>query len=452
METTIEFRNLTYRYPDTTKPALSNINLKVRQGEFVLVRGSSGSGKSTLLRCIMGLVPHYTGGFFKGRVTVNGLDTLKHSVEEISTLAGMVFQDPENQLVCTTVVNELAFGMENLRLERMEMHSRMLETARELGIEHLLDRKTTEISAGEKQKIILASVLAMQPKVLLLDEPSSQLDPSNTRKLNSILLKLNREKDMTIVLVEHDFTAFRKVDRILDLDKNRKKESTPEKNRPRSIEGKSIIEISNLKYSYGSRAVLNNINMRINEGEFTVVTGPNGSGKTTLLKHINGLLKPAEGNVVVDGVNTRKTSVEQLARTVGFLSQNPNDYLFCDTVADELYFTLKNLRIKGDVEKTLADFNLDKYRDHYPRDLSGGERQRVALASILVAKPRIVVLDEPTRGIDTSSRRKLLKLLYGMSSEGKTIVVATHDMDLASHGDHLIKLKEGNIVLDRKND
>jgi energy-coupling factor transport system ATP-binding protein len=450
MKPAIEFKDVSYKYPDSRKNAISNFNLKVNEGDFILIRGSSGSGKTTLLKCINGLIPHYSGGFFQGRIFVNGLDTLKNSIEEISQNVGFIFQDPENQIVCSTVEGEIAFGLENKRTPRDQIGRKMIEIARELGIQPLLKRKISELSSGEKQKIILASVLALEPEILLLDEPSSQLHPESAEKLNAILFKLNQEKGITVILVDHNFnlaSKLKKVGRVINLDKQ---DSACIHAKPKSGNniGKVVVRMSNLHYSYAGKKALDSVNLNVHEGEFVSIIGPNGAGKTTLLKHINGLLKPAIGNVLVCGLNTREKLVEELASTVGFLSQNPNDYLFCDTVEEEVEFTLKNLGLEGDVDGMLASLNLSEYKHSYPRDLSGGERQRVALASVLIANPKIIVLDEPTRGIDLQSKKNLVEILQELKSEGKTIVIATHDMELASFSDRVISVKEGRITKD----
>jgi len=447
MDPLIEFRGVSYRYPDARTEALPKTNLKINHGEFILVDGPSGAGKTTLLKCISGLVPHYTGGVFSGRVTVDGLDTLKNPVEQIALSVGIMFQDPENQIACTKVENEIAFGLENARLPRSETGLRIRESAKAVGVDHLLERKTSELSSGEKQKVILSAILAMKPKVLLLDEPFSQLDPQNVKKLTTMLFRLNRNEGTTILLVDHNFRENRKVDRIMRLGPpkpaNQRISVGP---RCRTPTVKPIIKVSGLSCSYGRRRVLHKISLEVREGEFVSVAGPNGAGKTTLLKHLNGLLKPGEGTVLVCGTNTKNACTEELASKVGLLSQNPNDYLFCDTVEDELRFTLRNLNVAGDVGKTLLDTGLQNLRRSYPRDLSGGERQRVALASILVAQPKILVLDEPTRGIDSGSKKNLLRALERIRSRGGTIVLATHDLELASTSDRIIEIDGGRIV------
>ncbi|MDD5111163.1 MAG: ABC transporter ATP-binding protein [Candidatus Altiarchaeota archaeon] len=446
MKPIIEFKGVSYRHPDARENALYRMNSSIPEGSFVLVQGPSGSGKTTFLKCINGLIPHYGGGVYGGNVTVNGRDTLKSNVEDISSDVGTVFQDPENQIVCTGVESEIAFGLENMRLSQKEIEERIKWIANELSISNLLGRKTSMLSAGEKQKIVTAAVIAMKPKILLLDEPCSQLDQESVRRLNELLLKLNKKDRTTIVLVEHNYKMPENAGMAINMGgapaQNAK---IPPKNRAGKT-GRAVVRISNLSYSISGKKILDGINLSVHEGEHISITGPNGSGKTTLLKHLNGLLKPGAGDVTVYGMNTRETDVERLAATVGLLSQNPDDCLFCESVEGELSFTLANLGKKGGIDGTLRDFSLSEYKGRYPRDLSGGERQRVALASIMVASPKIIALDEPTRGIDPESRSRLLTVLDRLKQQGSTIIIATHDADLAERADRTIRLSEGRIA------
>jgi len=444
MQSQIKLEDVSYKYPNSRKNTLKDFNLNVKEGEFILIKGPSGSGKTTLLKCISGLIPHYSGGTIKGSITVEGLNPRKKSVEEISQKVGSLFQDPENQIIATTVESEIAFGLENQRKTPEEITSKINQITKKLSIEHLLTRKTSELSSGEKQKTVLASILAMNPPIILLDEPCSQLDPKSSQNLIKILKKLNKENNTTILLVEHDFPN-EKAEKTINLGEE---ETKPQYETKKTIEPETqpIIKITNLNFQYNGRRILKNISLEVKQGEFISIIGPNGCGKTTLLKHLNGLLKQTGGEIQVDSINVSKTLVEDMAHRIGFLSQNPNDYLFCDTVEEEIKFSLKNLGLTGDVDSTLKEFNLSEHKQNYPRDLSGGERQRVALASILIAQPKIIVLDEPTRGVDTKSKNNLLEILQRLRSQGKTILLATHDMNLASHSDRTITLNKGRII------
>ncbi len=509
MKPIIEFQNVSYWYPDadnltpkvselrnsvSDKSAIKDVNLKIEEGEFILITGSSGSGKSTLCKCINGIVPKFSGGKFKGRVIVDGMDTMHNPTPEIAKHAGVVFQDPENQIVMNTVENEIAFGLENLQFPEEIIEKRIQEILEYAGISDLRYRKTCELSGGEKQRIVVASVLAMHPKILVLDEPLSQIDFESANQILQIIRRLNEELGITILIAEHRanrITEF--ADRIFDMDKKgyiMKDEITehPEKNSKfcarriptgflcqisqseiraeseplGSDSGKKIeknnnelaIEIENLSFSYSSGSeVLKNINLKIYSGESVAIIGHNGSGKTTLVKHFNGLLKPKKGSIRIFGRETGNCKVEELAKIVGYVPQNPNELLFSDTVIDELNFTLRNLNVSGNPDEILNELSLTDYRLSYPRDLSGGQRQRVAIASVAVANQKVILLDEPTRGMDPESRKRLSELLKKIQNDNRTIILATHDMELvAESADRVVAIRNGEIISDRKNE
>jgi energy-coupling factor transporter ATP-binding protein EcfA2 len=453
MENVVEVRDVSYRYPRRKEPAIENLSFSIREGEFILIAGSSGSGKSTLCRMLNGLVPKYSGGWFSGRVVVGGIDTRDAEIAELSKHVGFVFQDPENQFVMTSVENELAFGLENMRLDSGEIRERVVDIAVELNIRHLLERKTAELSGGEKQKVVLASILALKPSILVLDEPTSQLDPQARREFLQTIAGLNDE-GMTIVLVEHNTgEVLDSVDRVLDLDKRgfippSELEAGVEYRRHypvKAVSGRECIIVGNLSKWYAGRQVLFDINLVVHEGEFIALTGSNGSGKTTLVKHFNGLFRPEEGVVSVDGMDVSKARREDLSRIVGYVPQNPSDSFFHETVEGEVAQTLRNFNINGGAVKVLEKFNLHEQREAYPRDLSVGQRQRLALASATAYNPKILVLDEPTRGIDSKSRHTLVKLLHKIHDEGTTIIMITQDEKLAGTADRRIVLEKGRI-------
>jgi len=473
MKSIAEVKDVTYWYPESEKPALRDFSLKVARGEFLLVVGSSGSGKSTFCRLLNGLVPNFSGGKFMGRVAVCGLDTREAKTADIARKIGLVFQDPENQFITEGVEAEVAFGLENLNLSRAVMKSRVNDALSSVGVTHLKARKLSTLSGGEKQRAILAAVLAMQPELLVLDEPTSQLDPKGAREFLDALSAAREKLGLTVVLAEHRTErVLPYVSRALDLDSGRA--GAPEKilakaryvppqlalkkinyknlklrRREKLKKGKPVITVSGLSACVGSHAALSNINLKFREGEFTALLGLNGSGKTTLLKHFNGLLKSQRGGVTVDGLDAAATPTEILARLVGYVAQNPSDFLHADTVEDELKFTLRNLGVDGDAEATLKLLNLSHLKNSYPRDLSGGERVRVALASVLVADPKVIVLDEPTRGVDHSSKIKLMKFLRGLCAEGKCVIVASHDVDsIDAFADRVVILDGGKVKAD----
>ncbi|MBN1856311.1 MAG: ABC transporter ATP-binding protein [Dehalococcoidia bacterium] len=508
----IEFNDFSFTYWGQEKAALRRLNLHIGDGEFVLLAGPSGSGKSSLCRCINGLIPHFHGGRLSGTVTVNGLSTESHQPHEFATRVGMVFQDPESQLVGTDVERDIAFGLENLGVAPSKIETRVTEALDVLGIATLRKVAVNALSGGEKQKVALAAALAVRPRVLVLDEPSSELDPESAEGLLSLISGLHERLGLTIVLVEHRLErVVQYVDRMvvmvdgavsadgaardvlgsacvadegigvppivkvaealrakglwngvtpLDVDEARDA-FTPllrsaELRSPvaRTVtDGSPIIHVESLCYQYEEeRPVLSDVSLVVNPGELLAVMGRNASGKSTLVKHFNGLLKPRKGQVTVNGTVTDDVSVAALARTVGFVFQNPNDHLFCDTVEDEILFTLKHLGVqpreaRERMERTLDEFGLLAYRNHYPRALSGGERQRVALASVVAAEPAVLVLDEPTRGLEYGLKQRLMSFLRHYVARGNAVVLVTHDVEtVAAYADRVVLLDDGMVL------
>ena len=511
----IKIRDLTFYYGDASRPALQDVNLDIEDGEFVLVTGPSGCGKTSLCRCLNGLIPHFYGGEIAGGLEVQGLDVMRHTTRELATRVGMVFQDPENQLVSMDVQREVAFGLENLAFPRDVMAKRVEESLDTLEISGLRHRQVHELSGGEKQKVVISSVLALHPDVLVLDEPTSELDPKGAEDVLSIVRRLNDELGITVILVEHRLDrVVHLVDRMIVMDKGKiiadgnpravlsngditsigagvppivrivqrlRDNGVNVDNIPLTVKegramlkdifmgargstlsraesadnGRPVIEIDKLWHAYPEGiTALKNVNLRICEGEFVAVMGRNASGKTTLVKHINGLLKPTKGKVIVSGIDTRRATIAQLSRKVGFIFQNPNDHIFADTVEEEIAFILKNLgfdsgEIAARIDEMLEMFALKEFRKRYPRSLSGGERQRVAMASVLVARPRVLILDEPTRGMDYRLKSELMRFLNGYREKGNTVVLVTHDVEtVAEHADRVVLLSEGGVVVD----
>ncbi|MFH1402782.1 MAG: energy-coupling factor transporter ATPase [Candidatus Altiarchaeota archaeon] len=455
----VELRDVSYWYPGRDEPAVENLSLSIYRSEFILVSGSSGCGKSTFCRMLNGLVPKYSGGIFKGMVMVDGMDVRSTGIRELSRKVGMVFQDPENQFVMVDVENEIAFGLENQGADRGEIRERVAEVASQLGISNLTGRKTTELSGGEKQKVVLASILALKPSILVLDEPTSQLDPDSRRGFLKVISDLNKRYGMTIVLVEHsteDVVEY--VDRVFDLDGKRftrpadVKPIEYPKPKSKTSNTKPCITASNLSKWYGGKQVLFGVSMQVNEGECVALVGKNGSGKTTLVKHFNGLFKPEEGSVLVYGMDVSESSVEELARLVGYLPQNPSDSFFHETVEEEVEGTMRNFSVHGDALEVLRRFGLEGHKNAYPRDISVGQRQRLAIASVTAHNPRILVLDEPTRGIDGKSLRTLVDVINVMRGEGRTIIFITQDEKLAGIADRVLMMDNGRLNHEDRND
>lgn len=509
----IKIKDLSYYYPNARKPSLDKINVGIPEGQFVLVVGGSGSGKSSLIRAIAGLIPDFYGGNYGGSVYLDNQELRQMDRCTIVNTVGMVFQDPESQLVMSNVEQEIIFGMENLGLPNDLMKRRLIEVTNALGISNHLHSFIPELSGGQKQKVALAAVLAMQPEVLLLDEPTSQLDPVASEEILSMIKRLNEENGITVILVEQRLErCFHLADRILVMDQGQivsdqhapdataywaLKNNSPfipplaklfasveypeipttvkqgrellkpyyQLNKSRSTalpaarkgteikeiaRDKPVLDIRDLWFTYANgQEVLKNVTLQLMPGDFTVIMGGNGAGKTTLIKNIISLLKPGRGVVKVLGQDTKKSSVEELAPYVAYLSQDPNDYLFLPTVKEELAFTLKNLHLpdKGISQEILTRLNLSSYEDVNPRDLSTGERQRVALASVLVTRPRLLLLDEPTRGLDYQLKSELGELLLQLQAEGTTLLVITHDVEFAAeYAANIVLMAEGSII------
>jgi energy-coupling factor transporter ATP-binding protein EcfA2 len=513
----IHLDRVTYVYPDQTLAALSDFSVAIRPGEFVLVVGPSGVGKSTFLRSLNGLVPHFYGGAWAGRVAVLGRDPLVEAPRGMADLVGFVFQDPEAQFVVDTVEDELVFAMENFALPEATMRKRVEEVLDQMALAHLRRRRISTLSGGERQRVAIAAVLALQPEVLVLDEPTSQLDPQAAEEVLVALRHLNEDLGLTVILSEHRLErVVQYADRILYmpalgaapfLDKPRivaaqlplvpplielgrrldwqplpltikegrahargllevlAQESGSERLHAKSNgnghgtgvpsgspAGPPLVELRDVSYSYRGCPALRGVSLEVRGGEFVALMGRNGSGKSTLLKQIVGLLKPDGGQVVVAGQDTRRTTLQDTIRTVGYVPQHPGALLFSETLAAELAFTQHGHGLSSDpgrAQEWLDRLGLGTLAGRNPRDLSGGEQQRAALAAILVADPQVILLDEPTRGLDYIQKRSLAALLSELKGEGRAIVMATHDVELAAAcADRVILMAEGQVVVD----
>lgn len=507
----IRLREFSFSYNGADRPALNRITLTIKDGQFVLITGASGGGKSTLCRVFNGLVPHFYGGRISGQAEVQGLDILATPPKELATKVGMVFQDPENQLVTTDVEREIAFGLENLGYPKNLIARRIEEALDTAGIANLRFARNNELSGGEKQKVAIASVLALHPEILVLDEPTSELDPQSAEEVLRLLERLNDELGLTVILIEQRLDrVVHLVDRLLVMGGGQIiADGTPREvtggdteglgiglppviRLMRKLQGKelalnglpltvkdarlqlqkalkgvktaefaggveragTVLNVDKLWFSYGERAVLRNINLDIERGGFIGIMGRNASGKTTLVKQFNGLLRPTRGKVRLEGVDTRQNTVAELSRRVGYVFQNPNDHLFADSVEDEIAFSLRNrgaeeAEITKAVAEMLNEFELTRYRKSYPRNLSGGEKQRVALASVLAGQPEIIVLDEPTRGMDYVLKKKLIDYLDDYRRRGNTVIMVSHDVEtIAECAQRVVLLSEGRVVVE----
>jgi energy-coupling factor transport system ATP-binding protein len=428
--------DLSFTYPASDGAALRNVSACLAPGQVTLVLGRSGSGKSTLLRAFAGLVPHFHGGRFSGRVEVVGLDTRRHGPAHLAGTVATLFQDPEDQIVFTRVLNEVAFGLENVGTAAHEIEARALDALASVGAEHLAGRPVTELSGGELQRVCLAATLALEPKLLLLDEPTSQLDPAAAETLVDLAVRLARDRGTAVLLTEQRPALPLEVcDRVLFLERGRLAFDGPvrrgrtwlEQHHPSFVSagggggghhhraGEVTCRVDRVSYAYEDHLlVLDGASLEFRRGEIVALVGPNGSGKTTLAKLAAGLLEPLNG------------SVERRGRAT-YLSQDPGRYVFCERAVEEVA-----VGVGGDLTAArgaLAAVGLAGYEDRHPRDLSSGERERLALAAVLAPAPDLLVLDEPTRGVDPERKRELAALLRGNTA--RATLVVTHDIAFA---------------------
>ena len=510
----INIKNLTFKYSNSNKKALDDISLEINDSEFVLITGPSGCGKTSLCRCINSLIPSFHGGQISGSVMVQNIDATVTPTNEIAKKVGMVFQDPENQLVAIDVEREIAFGLENFGFSKTIIAKRIEEVLDTVGINHLRHRQISSLSGGEKQKTAIASVLVLHPEIILLDEPTSELDPKGAEEVIQLVRRLNEDLGLTVILVEHRIDrVLQFIDRLIVMDKSRIIfDDEPQEwinNMNNSIEiglppitrlskqirekeytkipfsikqgrqyfsnifkekkwnkisykkpitnnsGEYVARINKLWYKYpDGPTALKDINIEIKSGEFVSLIGRNAAGKTTLAKMLNGLLIPSKGKVMIKGLDTKKVNVENLAKHVGYVFQDPNLHLFADTVEEEITFMMNNLNFsKNNVEKTLnkmlKKFNLEYCKNSYPRSLSSGEKQRIAIASVLSGKPQILILDEPTRGLDYKIKKDLMNYLIDYKKSGGTVILISHDIEIiAEFGERVILMSEGRIIAD----
>jgi len=499
-ETPLVVENLSFKYRTRPELAIENISFELKQGELLLIAGSSGCGKTTLARSINGLIPRSYRGERSGKVLLHGREVAEMKIAEMAQVVGTLLQDPERQIVASNVYNEVAFGPENLGLPREEIEMRVEQALKRLKIEYLRERETFNLSGGEKQKVALAGLLSMNPSILLLDEPLASLDPASAHEALEIFRSL-ADEGKTIILVEHrvEDAIETKPDRLLYMEGGRVKYLGSIKSLPPVIDhtqvklpaqwvvqrvkeqGKPVVaphihkveesgeplvvfEDVSFRYDEENPLILENVNLKINRGDLIAVLGPNGAGKSTLVKHAIGLLKPTSGRVLVQGEDTRKMSVAQIARVLGYVFQSPTHMLFAPTVREELEFGPKNLGFERDsmdkaVTESLATINLNGFAEYPPLGLSFGQQKRTTIAAVLTMQSKIMVMDEPTAGQDFANYTRFMEALCSAADDTRSILAAnfestlfiTHDLDLAvTYANRVLLFGDKHIVADGK--
>ncbi|MER5936974.1 ATP-binding cassette domain-containing protein [Streptomyces sp. NPDC001928] len=542
----IRFENVSVTYDGLAEPTVQGVDFEVPEGELVLLAGPSGVGKSTVLGAVSGLVPHFTGGTLRGRVTVAGRDTRTHKPRELADVVGTVGQDPLSHFVTDTVEDELAYGMESLGLAPDVMRRRVEETLDLLGLADLRDRPIATLSGGQQQRVAIGSVLTPHPSVLVLDEPTSALDPAAAEEVLAVLQRLVHDLGTTVLMAEHRLErVIQYADRIALMpspgaapilgtpaeimavspvyppvvalgrlagwsplpltvrDARRRAAPLREQleNRPAiTPQGRGAVsdlrlpprgrdqpqatvsrqqptpptpldatphrwfrrkhtatpqsphaaEVQALRVTHGRIHALRHVDLTVTPGETIALMGRNGAGKSTLLNTLVGLVEPTTGEVTVGGAVPHRTAPRDLIRRVGLVPQEPRDLLYADTVAAECTAADTDAGAAPGTCRALVSELLPGIADAtHPRDLSEGQRLTLALAVVLTARPPLLLLDEPTRGLDYAAKARLLTVLRGLAAEGHAIVLATHDVELAAEIAHrVVLLADGEVIAD----
>jgi energy-coupling factor transporter ATP-binding protein EcfA2 len=531
----VSLKDVTFSYKGSKRQALRGVSLDVKEGECVAILGPTGAGKSTLACVINGTVPRFIEGKLTGDVVVDGQIPNNVGTAQMASRVGLVFGDPDTQLFGMTVEEDVAFGPANLGFDYETIMERITRAIEDMRLQGLEQRAPHRLSGGQKQATAIAGVYAMLPKIMVLDEPTSMLDPEGKARVFSIIRDLNKSFGMTIILIEQEVDdileladrvfvmksgefvlggtpeeVFAAVDELkevgirvpsivefgnligsdktpfsveeavstvksgawrnaqdqgkpgLSRDSHASADAMPSEGRDREVSVSSestqdtapILEAVDLEFRYplGVKA-LDGASLEVYPGEFVAIVGQNGAGKTTLTRHFNGLLRPSAGDIRLFGKSVLDEPTASLCATVGYVFQNPDEQLFCDTVEDELRFGPMNIgmdkdRMEESVRDILLDIGLDKYRQVWPRYLTKGERQRLALASVVAMEPEILIVDEPTTGLDWLESLQILDYLERLRKEkGKTILIITHDMNIVSlYAKRVVVMANGRVV------
>ncbi|MBB16708.1 hypothetical protein CMK22_15645 [Candidatus Poribacteria bacterium] len=461
----IEISNISFTYLGREEPTLNGISIAVEQGDFILLTGETSSGKSTLLKTINGLIPHTSRGKFQGNVRIDGLSVSDLTLSEIGRKVGLLFQSPDNQLFCTTVEDEIGFGLENMGMPLHSVDQAIDEALDLVRLEGFRQRETSTLSGGEKQLVALACLSAMQPEILLLDEPTSYLDVNFSRHVLQVISELNKKLEVTVIFATHQ------VQTIADFCNRswslRDGQVTEEKSVPKlqfkktQVWERSVIHVQNRKNLLkmisssfncgGNTEIIDNVSLQVGYGEIVALMGQNGSGKTTLLMLMAKLLQPTSGEIILDDCEPKRNGESK----IGFVFQNADLVLQAKTVEDEIKFGPLNFGMKCDLlekrsNETADIFGISSYKNDHPYALSGGQRQRVAVAANVSLNPDLLLLDEPTTGQDMSYLNTTMqKLCHKVSNDNKTLIFSSHNVDLVlRYADRVLILNRGKLAFD----
>jgi energy-coupling factor transport system ATP-binding protein len=502
----IRFEDVGVRFDERSEPVLRGVDLRVDEGELVLVVGATGSGKTTLLRCVNGLVPHFSGGTLSGRITVDGRDTRTHRPRDLADIVGVVGQDPAAAFVTDTVEEELAYGMESLGVAGDVMRRRVEETLDLLGLADVRQRTLRTLSGGQQQRVAIGGVLAAHPRILVLDEPTSALDPVAAEEVLAALTRLVHDLGLTVLLAEHRLErVVQYADRVVVVENGRVRSDLPAVAmatspvsppvvdlgrlagwsplplsvrdarraagpmrqklagrrpvrvvRPVTLTGRddALLSARALVVNRGRRSVLRGIDLEVSEGEVVALMGRNGSGKSTLLAAACGQLPARLGSVRTGGLDPASLKPRQLVRHVGLVPQDPGVLLYGETVGGECRAADTDMHaVPGTTRALLVHLAPDVEDGTHPRDLSEGQRLALALAVVLAGKPPLVLLDEPTRGLDYGAKSRLVASLRSLAAERHGVLVATHDVELVAElADRVVVIADGEVVTDGPTD
>jgi energy-coupling factor transport system ATP-binding protein len=484
----IEISDLSFTYENRTSPALDKINLAIGSREFILLAGASGSGKSTLIKCINGLIPHRYVGDYSGQVSVRGQPVPSSRFLQLSLTVGTVLQEADKQLVSSIVEDDVAFGPGNLALPREEIERRVKHSLESMDILGLVERSIFAISGGQKQRLAIADVLAMEPDILLFDEPLANLDSNGVHLMQSIFRTLH-EAGKTILVSEHrtEEVLRSKPTRVVVIDSGRLVADSEDPKvlvrfrdilkvpaeyaledaeaiaplaqiqepSHKTVPARELIRVENVSFEYlGGVKALRDVTCTIHEGERVALLGNNGAGKSTLALALVGLLKPTSGRVLIEGRDTRQLSTSEIARTLCLVFQSPFSMLFARTVRDELSFGPKNLGLSAEqiasiVPETASRCSISHLIDGSPFASSFGEKKRICVAAVLTIQPKCIILDEPTAGQDYRSYSNFMSFICTLGEHVKSFIVITHDPDLAiEYTNRAIVLNDGRIIAD----